>query len=143
MADTAFGSLSATKQVGTEFGAFDLLREQLEEIKSGINDCVARAAQAGNYDDVRQLIEQAEGLDRIMKRVDMLLVEFANLFGQSADNETPISRTVPRVPSAHHGSIPLVLKNKHCDARAAYDGGGVLVRSGSVIALNECESMSE
>ena len=126
---------------GGVIGAFELLREQLEEAKTGTGNHVVRAAQDGNFDEVRELIEKVEGLDRIMAQADTLLVEFANVFGQTPDAETSKTPTQPHVPSASPGSIPLVLRNKHCDARAIYQRGSVVVLRGSILALNERESL--
>ncbi len=124
-------------------GAFELLREQLEETKARTNDRIAAAAQTADYSDVRELTEKAEGVDGIMTQTDTLMVEFAKVLGQAPDAETPKTPTQPHPSSASSSSIPLVLRNKHCDARAIYDGGSVVVLSGSTLALNERKSLQD
>ena len=124
-------------------GAFELLREQLEETKARINEGIASAAQAADYDDVRELTGKAEGADRIMMQADSLLVEFAGVFGQTPDAKTPKVQEKTHSPATSPGDIRLVLKNRQCNARAMYDGGSVVVLSGSILALNERESLQD
>ena len=124
-------------------GAFELLREQLEETKDRTNDRIAAAAQAADYSDVRELTEKAEGVDRIMTQADTLLVEFANMFGQAPDAKTPMVQAKPHLPPSSPGTLQLVLRNKHCEARAIYDDGSVVVLRGSRLASNERESLQD
>ena len=124
-------------------GAFELLCEQLEETKARINDRIAGAAQAANYRDVRELTEKAEGVDRIMTQADTLLVEFANMFGQVPDAKTPKVQSKPQFSPSSPSTLRLVLRNKHCEARAIYDGGSVVVLRGSRLALNERDSLQD
>ena len=122
-------------------GAFELLREQLEETKARINEGIASAAQAADYDDVRELTGKAEGVDRIMMQADSLLVEFAGVFGQTPDAKTPKVQEKTHSPATLPGDIRLVLKNRRCDARAIYDGSSVVVLRGSTLALSERKSL--
>ena len=103
-------------------GAFELLREQLEETKARINEGIGSAAQAADYDDVRELTGTAEGVDRIMVQADTLLVEFAGLFDRPPDAKTPKVSTNAHFPPTAPGTIRLVLENRQCNARANYDG---------------------
>ncbi len=125
-------------------GAFGLLREQLQAEKTLIRDRMVGAAHDDKFGDVRLLIEKAEGLDSIISQADALLVQFAKLFGDDPNRET--SKTLPKstVASAPSGGIRLVLKNRHCDARAMYaTDGSVVVLSGSTLARNERQSLSD
>ena len=125
-------------------GAFGLLREQLQAEKTRIRDRMVGAAHNDELGDVRLLIEKAEGLDSILSQADALLVQFAKLFGDDLNRET--SKTLPRptVASAPSGGLRLVLKNRHCDAHATYaTDGSVVVLSGSTLARNERQSLSD
>ena len=134
-----------TEQVDIEgvLGAFEVLREQLEATKTQINDRIVGAARAGNYDDVKELIEKEEAVDKIIDQADTLLVQLAAEFGPSPDLATP--DPPPKRPHARSstGSIRLVLKNRYCDARAMYNRGSVVVLRGSTLAFNERDSLQD
>lgn len=124
-------------------GAINLLQEQLEESRAGMNDSAAEAAKAGDYDAVRKLIEKAEEISNVMALTDTLLAKLTDVFGMTADSETPKTRVNLNRPPPFPGGIRLELRNRHCHAYATYSGGSVTVLRGSTIALNERESLQD
>lgn len=124
-------------------GAFESLRQRLDETESRIRDRAAAAAQHGNYDDVREWIGKAEQISEIVTRTDALLVEFTAVFGQSPPAQPPIARADPGDQPRSSGGIRLKLRNRNCDAQAIYNAGSVTVLSGSLLALGERESLSD
>ena len=76
-----------------------------------------------------------------MTQADSLLVEFAGVFGQTPNAKMPDVQANAHSPATSPGTIQLVLKNRQCNARAIYDGGTVVVLSGSTLALNERSSL--
>ena len=134
--------MSKKSETDTVISAFRILREQLQAAKSRIRDRMVGAAHDDEFGDVRLLIEKAEGLDNIVSQTDALLVQFANLFGDDSNREASTTLPKPTVASAPSGGIPLVLKNRHCDAHAVYaTDGSVVVLSGSTLARNERQSL--
>lgn len=56
-------------------GAFGLLREQLQAVKTRIKDRMVGAVHDDEFGNVRLLIEKAEGHDNIISQADALLVQ--------------------------------------------------------------------
>ena len=123
--------------------AFDLLREQLESTKSEFKDLASEAAQAGNYQHVRKMIDQAEALDRFYEKVNALADEFIRAFRQDfvRPSSKPNPDRIPRISLAEGQS--LILHGKHGQARATYDGRIWTVLRGSTVAANERESLPD
>lgn len=128
--------MSKRFNIGGVINAFELLRRRLEEVETRINDCVVDAVQIKEYGDMRELIEKAEGVDGIVKQVDTLVIQLTNLFGV-------VMETSPSFPpsSAFPEGVNLVLKNRLCDARAIFNGGSIVVLSGSTVARKEYRSL--
>lgn len=150
--------------IGGVIGAFELLREQLEETKASISDCAAEALRAEDFENAREWIVKAEGMNGLITQTDALLEQLTNLFGALHEPEPPTrSRSAesldlaaisdgsfvmakPKPPIERPDSpyslsnTPLVLQNRICDARANYNDGSVVVLSGSVIAAKVTDS---
>ena len=124
--------------------AFDRLRKQLVASKQRVDERIIGASREGDYDVAKNSIGQAQALIEIMNEVDALYARFAKLAGQPADSLTaarPSVNVSDDLPP--DGRIMLVLKKRHCEARAVYDQGSITVLRGSKLATRERESLSD
>ena len=124
--------------------AFGRLREQFAESKKSLDKRIVSASQAGDYDVVKRLIEQAQGLMEFMDETDALYTRFAKQFDQASIPIEPAgpSAGIPNdAPTS--GGVGLVLRNNLCEARAVFDQGSVTLLRGSTIAVRERESLGD
>ncbi len=127
--------MSRQLKIDDATGAFELLLEQLEEVKAQAKDHMVSAVHMDDYDELNGWTKKRKGVDKIIREIKALLDQMKSMFDLPSDPEP-----CPPLPSKE---IRLVLQNKNCDARATYyDRKYVTVRKGSSLAKEECKSLS-
>ena len=128
--------------ISSACSALDLLVEELEKTKSNIAARVAVSTRDADYDNARQLIAQAQGIDEIIEKTLGLKTQLTTLFDK-ADSNTPRMPSVPGGQSTSSSGIRLVFKKSNFEAQALYERGSVVVLSGSKLAPEDHASLSD
>ena len=129
--------------IGSALSALDLFREELEETKSQINVRISVATRSGDYDDARELITRAQGIDAIIAQADALHTQLTNLFDQAPGSDPPMPPVGPRNGLPSREAVRLTLKKKNCQAHAIYNRGSVVVLSRSTLVLKVGKSLDD